>query len=193
MKKNNVIKRVLMAATFVLMLAVVIPAAGTVEVQAAKKVTAGVTEKKAKTVRVGTTTVTARKCAKDDMHHAYLKFKAPKSGKYVFTLSDFKTKGRKVSQDVEIGYFSLLTKDTYGFYPETVKTEGGKTERMNICTGAAAKDAYYKSLNKESKKVNRYLSKRTATIKLKKGETVWLFVSYTNYRQFSYKLNIKKK
>lgn len=193
MKKNNFIKRTLIAVSFALVLAVMVPVTGSVEVQAAKKVTAGATEKKAKAVRVGTTAVTVKKCSKDDMHHAYLKFKAPKAGSYVFTLSDFKTKGIKASKDVEIGYFSLLTKDTYGYIPETVKTEGGKTERMNICTGATTKDDYFKSLNKETKKLNRYLPKRTATIKLKKGETVWLYVSYTNYRQFSYKLNIKKK
>ncbi len=193
MKKNNFIKRALIAASFAIALAVVVPATGAVEVQAAKKVTAGVNEKKAKVVGVGTTAVTAKKSSKDDMHHAYLKFKAPKAGSYVFTLSDFKTKGIKASKDVEIGGFSLLTKDAYGYIPETVKTEGGKTERMNICTGAATKDDYFKSLNKKRKKLERYLPKRTATMKLKKGETVWIYVTYTNYRQFSYKLKIKKK
>lgn len=193
MKKNNFIRRALIAVSFALALAVMLPVTGSVEVQAAKKVTAGATEKKAKAVRVGTTLVTAKKCSKDDMHHAYLRFKAPKAGSYVFTLSDFKTKGKETSKDVEIGYFALLTKDASGYMPETVKTEGGKTERINICTDAATKDDYFKSVNKEAKKINRYMPKRTATIKLKKGETVWIYVSYTNYRQFSYKLNIKKK
>lgn len=194
MKKTNFIKHALVAATFALAVAVFAPATGSVDAQAAaKKVTAGTSFYKAKTVKSGTTTVTVKKCSKKQFHDSYVKYIAPKTGYYVFTLSDFKTKGVKASKDVATGYFSLYKNDGYGRDRQKVKTEGGKASFLSICTKAAAKDSFYKMLNAESKKADRHFVKRSATIKLKKGQTVWIHVFYTNYKQFSYKIRAVKK
>lgn len=192
MKKNNFIKRALVALTFAVAVAVMVPAAGSVEAQAAKKVTAQKTFKKAKSVKTGTTTVTVKKRpANTNYNDAYVKFKAPKAGKYVFTVSSLKLKGQNPATSTTCGFFYLGKLSSSGKYIDIqkLKTAGGKTTYMQIGT----KTMYEYSVRNKLKKIDQYLTSRSATISLKKGETVYLNIICTTSQQYTYKLKVKRK
>lgn len=174
------IKKVL---SFLLVLAVVVSVASPVKVEAAtRKATAASKATKATTVKTGTTIVTV-KSSKD----GYTKFKAPKAGTYVITISDVKGKS---SNNIINGGISLNEMSEYGLigYPK-LKTEGGKTDYFKV---ASKKSAKYST---SGKKVDRYLSKRTITVKLKKGQVVYMWNYFANFdtKNTTYKLNIKRK
>lgn len=187
--KKSFIKRSLVALTFALAVAVMIPAAGSVEAQAAKKVTTQKNYKKAKAVKTGTTVVTVKKRSRKNYYQDnYVKFKAPKTGTYVFTVSSFKENGKKSDFS---GCGGLTISKLSNNYPMAldVKTQGGKTRYLNVGT----KQMYQFSVKNGEKKVDQYLTKRTATLKLKKGETVYLDMFFTTSKMYTYQLNIKRK
>ncbi len=84
MKKNNFIKQALVALTFAVAVAVMVPAAGSVEAQAAKKITAKANYKKAPSAQLKK----SYKVVSKSKTGTYVKFTAPKAGKYVVTISN---------------------------------------------------------------------------------------------------------
>jgi len=117
-------------------------------------------EKRASKVRTGTTDLTIRKGA------GYMKFTAPKSGKYSFAFS--KVKGKDSSN----AYVSFCRKDTdfpkYTKYAK-VATRGGKTSTLWLSVNGAVFS--YENL------LSRPLASRTARITMKKGQTLYMHFS----------------
>ena len=184
MKKNNFIKQALVALTFAVAVAVMVPAAGSVETQAAKKVTANKKQAKAPKVKVGTTTVKVNLKAHTN---SYVKFSAPKAGKYTFTFSSLKGK-----EDFALGYLGIYKKINNYYSAQTLKTKYGKALFPNIASKYAMKTSIIKSSNQQTKKALRYYASQTVTMYLKKGENVWIMMA-TSSKQSSYKLKIKRK
>lgn len=164
------------------------------EVQAAKKVTSNYKYKKAPAVKTGTTIVTAKpyKKSNDSKKNmsavSWVKFTAPKTGTYQFTFSDYVVKANQNEK-----FFGAITMHTGisrsadSSYPKkylSVKTTGGKTYTLYMCSPSA----YVKPA-----KAEKYdsLSSRTATVKLKKGQIV--FMELNNRDTITCKLKIKKK
>ncbi|MBQ6360126.1 MAG: hypothetical protein IJJ25_03140 [Lachnospiraceae bacterium] len=115
--------------------------------------------KKAATVKKGTTKLTFKG------GDGYVKFTAPKGKKYKFTFSNMKSKkGILTAVGIQL---KDRTSPAYAWYTKA-KTAGGKTDFLNI--GLNGKTI------KSKKKVDWYLTKRTATIKLKKGDVLYLQV-----------------
>lgn len=157
------------------------------ETNAAKKVTSNYSYSKAPTVKTGTTTVTAKPIVNykknGDYHSKYswVKFKAPKTGTYQFTISNYAVKGNK-KQSV-FGSILLMTGKT----PKTllnVKTKGGKYYALYMCSAAAENVS-------GQVKTTTFIKKRTGAVKLKKGQIVYL--EFVNRETVNFKLNIKRK
>lgn len=184
MKKNNFIKRALVALTFAVAVAVMIPAAGSVEAQAAKKVTANKKQSKAPKVKIGTTKVNIKL---KSYTQAYVKFSAPKTGKYTFTFSDLKGK-----EDFTLGYFGIQKKRGNNYFYENLSTKYGKTTLPFFASKHAMNTSTIKTNNKKQKKARRYYATNTATMSLQKGETVWIMMTVSS-KPSSYTLKIKKK
>ncbi len=184
MKKTNFIKRTLLALTFALAVAVMVPATGSVEAQAAKKVTANKKQAKAPKVKVGTTTVNIKL---KSYTNSFVKFSAPKNGKYTFTFSNLKGK-----QDFTLGYLGIYKKSGKYYSAQTLKTKYGKTLFPYIASKYAMTTPTIKSSNKKAKKAVRYYASQTVTMSLKKGETVWIMMTSSS-KPSSYNLKIKKK
>lgn len=118
--------------------------------------------KKATKVKKGTTKLYIKK------GQGYVKFKAPKTKTYKFTISKCTSKKRNVS-----GYFYIMKPDShspkYSFITQ-VKTKGGKTGTLWLSANG------YKSTSSDT--LTKPLSSRTGSIKLKKGQTVYLYISF---------------
>lgn len=181
MKKNNFIKQALVALTFAVAVAVMVPAAGSVEAQAARKATAQKNWKKAPAVKTGTTTVTSKKAKTSTAK--WVKFKAPKKGTYKFTVSNFKP-----SDEINCGSFTFYTDPAKYDTLTNLKTQGGRTSNFHIASKKFMQ--YYKPGNTAKK--NRYRSSRTVTINMTKGQTVYMRLYYTTATKYTYSLNIKK-
>ncbi len=149
------------------------------------KVTANKNYKKAPALKTGNNKVTVRS------NWDYVKFKAPKKGTYVFTFTDIQsTDTRK-----EDGYGSICFGKPYGNYIIdyiNVKTNGGnEIVYLNMCTIRRWRTTCKKQYKDPT---SDYTYKRTATITLKKGETVYLSSSFYGKKpKFNYMVNIKKK
>ena len=135
--------------------------------------TTAVANKKALTVKKGTTTVklSSKGCG-------YLKFKASKAKTYSFTLSNLKSGAGGYT----CGYFYVMRK--YGssnqyIGQEPLKTYGGKSTSLYVAT----RNGTY------GEKAGQYRTSRTGKIKLNKGEVVYLYFSF--YNKDSLKLKIK--
>ena len=90
----------------------------------AKTVKTSVNYKKAKSVKRGKTTISTT--YKGDKH-LYLKFKAPKTKKYTFTISNMKSNHLTDGKDINHGNFAIATQK-YGHPWELyAKTKRGKT------------------------------------------------------------------
>jgi len=147
---------------------------------ATKKVSATTNYKKAPKLKVGTNKVTAKK------NNSYVKFTAPKTGTYTFTISNIATiKGR--NPDTNLG--NLYIEKMSGSYLSTqrVSTNGGK----NTVLWTATKDSYNRYYKGKKVTKDTYLATRYGKLKLKKGETVWLEYYYTGTR-CTYTLKVKK-
>ena len=103
----------------------------------------------------------------------FLSFKAPSAGKYTFTFYGLDTRGGygSVSFLKRVGSSKLLSyiKNRY------VKTAGGRNSVLWLCTKAEA--PYYEK-DSSIKKIARPLIKRSGTIKLAKGEKVYLYLDF---------------
>ncbi len=185
MKKTNFIKRALVALTFAVAVAVMIPAAGSVEAQAAtKKVTATKKQAKAPKVKVGSNKVTVKL---KPYTQSYVKFTAPKAGKYVFTFSNLKGK-----EDFTLGYLGIQKKMGKYYNYQQLSTNLGKTLLPSIASKYAMTTSTVKRHNKENKKADRYSASPKVTMSLKKGETIWIMMTGSS-KPLSYSLNIKRK
>jgi hypothetical protein len=115
----------------------------------------------------------------------FLKFKAPKTKTYTFTISNIekKTPGDVMDDYLNGNIYFLLpypnNKKSLG--PIKVKTKGGLTDRVNV-----------RSLENSTagKMVYRFLTSRSASFKLKKGQTVYMFARFADARN-SFRLKIK--
>lgn len=164
------------------------------EAQAAKTVTSNYTYTKAPAVKTGTTTVIAKpykgsnNSTKTKTAVSWVKFTAPKAGTYQFTISNYGVKGD--SSAILHGAVTMMTgKSTYSGakYPKSylkVKTQGGKVYTLWLCSASA-----YRNYGKIT--TGTSLTSRTATVKLKKGQVVYL--DFNNSKTVSCKLNIKRK
>ncbi len=190
MKRNNFIKRALVALTFALAVAVLTPAAGSVDAQAATKKTANKNYKKAPAIKVNKT---YKITSKTKGGNTYVKFTAPKSANYVFTIYDVKNYKPSAGYDGrDLSNFYIRKKSSYSNYLslQYVKTQGGKATCLFMAT-----PQWYSKYPVKKPTINSYLKKRTATLKLNKGETVYVnMYGFTGTNsQCTYMLKVKKK
>ncbi len=184
MKKNTFIKGLAMALTCALAITAFTPAISPVTAEAAtRKVTASKSWKKAKTVKTGTTIVTSN----NKSGKRYIKFKAPKAGKYVFTVYDIKSSGKN---EIGYGHIGFKTISNNYLFGKNVKTKGGKDAYLRLAT----KYSYNRFEKGQKVTTHSYLYKRTGTVTLKKGQTIYLESFFSgNKTKYTYKLNIKRK
>lgn len=194
MKKNNFVKRTLLAATFALAVAVLVPSAGQVEANAApKKVTGHANYKKAPKIKLNKTyTVTSK-----SKNGTYVKFTASKAGKYQVSISNLRSyKSKSVDTDMELANFYIRKAPTSSYsswLPSiNVKTQGGKSDVLFVGTPASY-NAHYKG--KPAKTFGYYPQKRTATFSMKKGETIYVNMHFFTGKKnrCTYNLQIKRK
>lgn len=190
-KKSTLL--VCLGLVMVLVLTTFVPTAS-MEVQAVRKVTSNYKYKKAPAAKTGTTIVTAKPYKRSNNNKknmtavSWVKFTAPKAGTYQFTFSDYVVKANQ--NDKFYGAITMHTGiNTYAdsSYPQnylSVKTNGGKTYTLYMCSPSA-----YEKPAKVDK--YDYLSSRTATVKLKKGQIV--FMDFNNSNTITCKVKIKKK
>ena len=130
-----------------------------------------VAKKKAATVKKGTTKLKGKKSG-------YIVFKAPKTKTYYLKFSNAKAKGGLLSMFVEMqqpfdGEYVFLA-DVY--------TKGGKTDVLWLADKAHVD-------KKASKAKDWRLASRTAKIKMKKGEKLYMYMYAT--KNFNITLNVK--
>lgn len=218
-KKSTLL--VCLGLVMALMLTTLVPTAS-MEVQAAKKVTTkkvttNYNWRKAPTVKIGTTKVTAKRAKhsygkeKNIVMPGFIKFKAPKAGTYQFTISNLARKGNDkgytkialVCPHPECKYLEIpqnVDPLTYtagevvfwtgagsanSIWPDKylkVKTKGGKSSTLCLATEIHS----HEEIMKEA-----YLTSRTATVKLSKGQVVYM--GFRNYTTNTCTLKIKKK
>ena len=157
--------------------------AGTVQ---AKTVSTVTNYKKAKKVKTGTTVVrtTSRRGGK----YGYVKFTAPKKGKYVFTVGSLKTSAPRSAggKDIRNGYVEICKADRYGVAPIKLRTQYGKSYSMYVCT----QDSWDVSGRKGSPYDS--LTSRSMTASMKKGQTLYVRAWFTAEKA-TYSLKIKRK
>ncbi len=189
MKKNNFIKQALVALTFAVAVAVMIPAVNSVEAQAAKKITAKANFKKAPKAKLKTTYKVISKSKKG----TYVKFTAPKTGKYVITISNLNYVNPKANAEgLANFYIRKKYSSSNSLSLENVKTQGGKS----YCLFMATPYRYNRVYKDQKVTTGTYLKKRTGTISLKAGETIYVNMSiFTGHKKYycSYNLKITKK
>ena len=119
---------------------------------------------------------------------SWVKFTAPKTGTYQFTFSDYAVKANKNEKFYgSIAMHTGINKYKNSSYPQEylrIKTKGGRAYILCMCSPSA--------YNKPAKvHISDYLSSRTATVKLKKGQIV--FINFNNSKAVTCKVKIKKK
>ena len=140
----------------------------------------------AKPVKVGDNKVaTAKSNFNKKYATPFVRFKAPKDGKYKFTFSNLSSPKSSYALGSCSIYKSTGNEPMSASYPEKllrIKTEGGKGMSLfltNRQSSYASGEMKY-----------RNLVKRTTTLNLKKGETI--YISNNMLYKSTYKLNIKK-
>ena len=140
------------------------------------------------TVKKGTTVVTV-KPTKNKYGQGYVKFKVPKTAKYTFTVSNVISTSSSGSAN---GYFYIMQKNDYGYYSfYGAKTQGGETDTLRV-----ANSKFLKNWTHSDDKKSDYLKSRYGTVKLKKGQVVYIYTSFAGvYSEgtLKYTLNIKSK
>lgn len=188
MKKST--KSICIIIIMALVLGVFVPVVG-MEAQAAKKVTANLNRKKALSVKVGTTTITTKvklKSKGDTVNPigSYVKFKAPKKGTYQFTMSNLRYKSNSGEDALGSLYFENSKGVTIRF-----KTQSGKSDSLSFTP--------FDYIDEEEEGEEGEITTgtvpepRTATIKLKKGQTIYLYFESIEAATYTYNLKIKKK
>lgn len=153
---------------------------------ATKTVTASTSKstKKIPSVTKGTTKVTVK-----DGKASYFKFKATRAGTYTFTISGLSGSSEKNDR---INGCMAVGSSPASLFEKEYRTEGGKTTVYNLCSKAFYSSYYkYASLGE---KVNRYLTSRTITIKMEKGQTLYFYNYFlASSSKIRYTLKIKMK
>ena len=122
------------------------------------KYTTSVKNVKAKTVTTGTYTVKVT-------GSEYLKFTPSATRTYEFTFSTVKTKF-----SYALGSVVFQKADGKELKNISVKTDGGKTDMLNIATRNDAVD--------EDEPAELYLKKRSAKMKITKGEPLYIYFNF---------------
>jgi hypothetical protein len=142
--------------------------------------------RKAPAVKTGKNKVKIRKSA------SYVKFKAKKTKTYTFTFSNVNALRKADRARNSVNGFVYLGRDT-GYstpMPQKVATNYGKISNLQLASAN-----FYKTWKRyqKKKKPENYLTKRYAKIKLKKGQTVYIYHFFAGVKdsQASYKLTIK--
>lgn len=126
----------------------------------------------AKTVKKGTYLVKPAKNRKG----GFMRFVAPATKQYTFTFSHYATNKSYCN-----GYAYIMVRSSYSadYYTiAKVKTQGGKTTSLYLNNRS----------NTTGKLVSRFISSRYGKIKLTKGQTVYIYLNYTDGTE---KLKIK--
>jgi hypothetical protein len=100
-------------------------------------------------------------------YHGYVKFKAPKTKNYTLTFSNLQDPNSESGS----GYVQTFITDKKfkkGVTYKKVSTQGGKNTNLNIGEKESLTD----------QKKTSFLTSRYGKLKLKKGETLYLFVSF---------------
>ena len=176
-----------------LVLGMFVPVVG-METQAAKKVTANLNRKKAPSVKVGTTTITTKvklKSKGDTVNPigSYVRFKAPKKGTYQFTMSNLRYKSNPGEDALGSLYFENSKGVAIRF-----KTQSGKSDSLSFTPFDYIDEEEDGEEGEEGEITTGTVPKpRTATIKLKKGQTIYLYFESIEAATYTYNLKIKKK
>ena len=147
-------------------------------------------QKKAPAIGIGKNTV---KLKKSNNYFSWVKFTARTAGKYKFTFSAVKGSGTEKHLRGSFNRFSSLETITF-------VTKEGKRKSIQVWDAATVKKyggAQYKTVSGDS---YNYRSKRTCTVKLKKGETIFLNAQTCTYNSAgeskntagSFKVSIKR-
>lgn len=159
-----------------LLLAMIMLVALPMEASAAARVTASTSARnqaKIKTVKRGKTTVTVIGGGSKKLTTGLVKFTAPASKTYKITLSNLHKYKRKTTQDILVGGASFLKKSTSGRVSGVTFRQNEK-RKENLLLMGSAKAAYYNSGKVTS---NTPLKTRTANIRLRKGETLYVILT----------------
>ena len=151
---------------------------------AGKKVTTKVTYSnwtKAPRVKTGKTTVVLKEA------HAGVAFIAPKTKVYKVTVSNFVNNNDKKGR--LNGYIGIMTAKpgSKNVYYTEAKTQGGKSSTLWVANKAFLKN--WK--NRGSYKTSYLYPSRTATIKLQKGQPLFLHGYFSQNTNVTYTLTIK--
>lgn len=140
-------------------------------------------KKKSTTVKTGYIYTVKLKQYMALSYGGYLKFKAPKTKTYKFTVSGVK---HPVKKSILQGTVSFKNPTAYGFFPIYVKTRGKKTDRLYVAA---------KTYKPGFSDATNYYTSRTGTVKLKKGQTVYLNLDFNTMtytkKPISVNVNIK--
>ena len=139
--------------------------------------------KKAPKINKGTTVVIPKK-----KNACYVKFTAPKTKSYEFIFTP-EFSDEQNNEEYILGYFQFQKQSYDKLKTLKLKTEGGKYIALNCGTEKV------QSLMKE-KKAKEYKSSRSTTIKLKKGESVYIssyFIEGISNKVIKQKYNISVK
>ena len=162
-------------AVVVLAFAVAVGVFTPAQAQAAKKIKAVYGEDNAKAVKKGKTYIVTSKQYFSGKGLTYIKFTAPKTGKYKFIFSGLTKHGEKTEECIMNGCVSLKAYDDYG-YLSPIKLDFGKGQTgdtLYICSEYSGTIG-----DKDEKDMYEYLPGRFAALKLTKGTTVYIAFNF---------------
>ena len=150
-----------------------------------KKVKAATTYQKAPALQTG------RNQVSNASVYRYVKYTAKKSGTYVFSFSQFRSVPAK-NPDANLGFVTVskLVKNgsSHTVNNTVVKTNKGHSKFLYVST----KYSYNRYYKQKGSGTSNYLYTRTATVKMKKGQTLYFKTYFTNARH-SYAVTVKRK
>ena len=140
---------------------------------------------KAKSIKIGTNIVRAKWKQKT----MYVKFIPSKTGKYVFTISAFKTSSMYYGKNIDNMSIGVYEFGISSPVPMRAKTERGTSYSTYVCTN----DSW--NISPRFKSVYDYKTKRTLSLKLQKGKTYWLGFQTGSGKKATclFKICVKKK
>lgn len=180
------LRHLLLTTVFLLAALIIVPEPFQINAQAAT-ITAKTNYKKAPKMRKkGTYNVNAKK------NSSYVRFVAPSSGTWTFTISNIRSWGGSPETTRGLGnwYVYTLRKPVNGspyLTPLKVKTNGGKS----LCLWTTSNAAYAARTNAGKKTVDKYLPSRKCVVKLKKGQSIYFKYFFTGVAS-QYKITVKK-
>lgn len=169
---KQILKRL---AVVVLAFAVAVGVFTPSQAQAAKKIKAVYGADHAKAVKKGKTYIVTSKEYVSEKGLTYIKFTAPKTGKYKFIFSGLTKHGEKTEECIMNGCLSLKAYDDYG-YLSSIKLDFGKGQTgdtLYLCSEYSASIS-----NPDEKNMYSYLPGRYAALKLTKGTTVYMAFNF---------------